>query len=246
MYYSHVSWDDVSHVEGDKVAWNRTTMRIKDVMTKNPITVESEALVLDAQKIMKENNIRRLLVVDKGKLVGIITKHDLLEASPSPATSLSVHELNYLLSKMKVKEIMKKNPITLTPDTPFEEALRIGQEQKVGSFPVVENGKLVGITTESDIVRFLTRALGLKEEGSRITVEGLGGKLNDLERIIQIINQHQTIILSMISLPRPEKKDWMIVLRLKTNEPDPIVRDFKKAGFNVTYASWFRCEEGRA
>lgn len=221
-------------------------MRIKDVMTKNPITVESEALVLDAQKIMKENNIRRLLVVDKGKLVGIITKHDLLEASPSPATSLSVHELNYLLSKMKVKEIMKKNPITLTPDTPFEEALRIGQEQKVGSFPVVENGKLVGITTESDIVRFLTRALGLKEEGSRITVEGLGGKLNDLERIIQIINQHQTIILSMISLPRPEKKDWMIVLRLKTNDPDPIVRDFKKAGFNVTYASWFRCEEGRA
>lgn len=220
-------------------------MRIRDMMTKNPMTVDSETLVLDAQKIMKENNIRRLPVVDKGKLVGMITKHDLLEASPSPATSLSIHELNYLLSKMKVKEIMKKNPVTLTPDTPFEEALRIGQEKKIGSFPIVDKGKVVGIATESDIVRFLTRALGIREEGSRITIEGLGGKLTDLEKIISIANQHQIIILSMISLPRPEKKDWMIVLRLKTSDPDPIVRDFKKAGFNVTYASWFRCETGQ-
>jgi acetoin utilization protein AcuB len=215
-------------------------------MTKNPITVDSETLVLDAHKIMKENNIRRLPVVDKGKLLGIVTRHDLLEASPSPATSLSVHELNYLLSKMKVKEIMKKNPLTLTPDTPFEEALKIGQDKKIGSFPVVENGKLVGIATESDIVRFLTRALGLRDEGSRITIEGLGGKLNNLEKIISIVNQHQTIILSMISLPRPEKKDWMIVLRLKTTDPEPIVKDFKKAGFNVTYSAWFRCETGQA
>lgn len=219
-------------------------MRIRDLMTKNPITVESDTLVLDAQKIMSQNNIRRLPVVDKGKLKGIITKHDLLEASPSPATSLSVHELNYLLSKMKVKEIMKKDPITLTSDTPFEEALRIGQEKKVGSFPVVENGKLVGIATESDIVRFLTRVLGIREEGSRITIEGLGGKLGDLEKIIQIVDQHQTVILSMMTLPRPEKKDWMIVLRLKTTTLDPIVKDFKKAGFNVTYASWFRCDSG--
>ena len=221
-------------------------MRIRDVMTKNPITVDSETLVLDAQKIMKENNIRRLPVVDKGNLVGIVTQHDLLQASPSPATSLSIHELNYLLAKMKVKEVMKKNPFTLTPDTPFEEALRIGQDKKIGSFPVMDKGKLIGIITESDIVRFLTRALGLREEGSRVTIEGLGGRLGDLEKIIGIANQHQTIILSMISLPRPEKRDWMIVLRLKTTEPDPIVRDFKKAGFNVTYSAWFRCETGTA
>ncbi len=178
-------------------------MRIRDMMTRNPITVDSKTMVLDAQKIMQENNIRRLPVVEKGKLVGIITKHDLLEASPSPATSLSIHELNYLLSKMVVKDIMKKNPLTLTPDTPFEEALKIGQEKKIGSFPVMENGKLVGIATESDIVRFLTRALGIKEEGSRVTIEGLGGKWGDLQKIISIADQRQTVILSMISLERP-------------------------------------------
>jgi len=221
-------------------------MRIRDVMTKNPIMVDSETLVLEAQKIMRENNIRRLPVVDKGKLVGIVTQHDLLLAAPSPATSLSIHELNYLLAKMKVKEIMKKDPVTVSPDTPFEEALRIGQEKKVGSFPVVDKGKLIGIATESDLVRFLTRALGIKEEGSRITIEGLGGKLVDLEKVISVVNQHNTIILSMITLPRPEKRDWMIVLRLKTSDPDPIVRDFRKAGFNVTYSAWFRCETGSA
>lgn len=219
-------------------------MRIKDMMTKNPITVDSKALVLDAQKIMRENKIRRLPVVDKGKLVWIITQHDLLMASPSPATSLSVHELHYLLSKMKVSEIMKKNPFTITPDTPFEEALKIGQDKKIGSFPVLEKEKLVGIVTESDIVRVLMRSLGIREEGSRITIEGLGNKLGDLEKIIQIVDQHQTVILSMMSFPRPEKKDWMIVLRLKTTDPDPIVKDFKKAGFKVTYAAWFRCETG--
>ncbi len=178
--------------------------------------------------------------------MGIVTHHDLLQASPSPATSLSIYELNYLLAKMKVKEVMTKNPVTLTPDTPFEEALRIGQEKKIGSFPVVENGKLVGITTESDIVRLLNRALGIREEGSRITIEGLGGKLGDLQKMISIVDQHGTIILSMFTLPRPEKNDWMIVLRVKTKNPDPIVKDFKKAGFNVTYASWFRCEMDRS
>ncbi len=219
-------------------------MRVRDLMTKNPITVDSETLVMDARKIMEENNIRRLPVVDKGKLVGIVTMHDILMASPSPATSLSIYELNYLLAKMKVKEIMKKNPITVSPDTTFEEALRIGQEKKIGSFPVMENGKLVGIATESDIVRFVTRILGLKEEGSRITIEGLGAKLGDLKKIISIVEDHQTIILSLVTLPRPEKKDWMIVLRLKTSNPEPIVLDFKKAGFNVAHVVWYKVETG--
>ncbi len=86
-------------------------MRVRDMMTRDPITVQPETLVMDARKIMKENNIRRLPVVEKGKLVGIVTKYDLLEASPSSATSLSVYELNYLLAKLKVKEIMTKAPV---------------------------------------------------------------------------------------------------------------------------------------
>jgi acetoin utilization protein AcuB len=213
-------------------------MRIRDVMTKNPLTVEPETLVLEAQKIMKENHVRRLPVVEKGKVVGIVTKHDLLEASPSPATSLSVYELNYLLARMRVKDIMKKNPVTVSPDTPFEEALRIGQEKKVGSFPVVdEKGRLVGITTESDIVRVMTRVLGLREEGSRITIEGLGKELGELQKIISIVDEHRTVLLSLMTLPRPEKGDWMLLVRVLSKDPGPVVKDLKKAGFKVTYVS---------
>jgi acetoin utilization protein AcuB len=211
-------------------------MRVKEMMTKNPVTIEPDTLVLDARRIMKEKNIHRLPVVEKGKLIGIVTKHDLLDAAPSPATPVSVHDLNYLLSKMKVKEIMKKNPVTVTPNTPFEDALRVGQEKKIGSFPVVENGKLVGITTESDIVRYLIHALGIHEEGSRITIVGLGEKLGELEKIISITNQNKTMILSMIVLPRRKKGDWMIELRLNTKNPKKIIERFKKEGFNVTWA----------
>jgi len=128
---------------------------------------------------------------------------------------------------------MKKNPISLPPDTPFEEALRLGQERKIGSFPVVDKGKLVGIATESDIVRVLIHAFGIREEGSRITIENL--KEEDFKKITEIANQHDTIILSMISWFREEKNDWMVVLRLKTKETEPIVKDLKRDGLKVTY-----------
>jgi len=213
-------------------------MRIRDVMTKNPVTVDSETLILDALRIMKENSIRRLPVVESGRLVGIITQKDLNEAAPAPTTRTSAYEFHYFLSKMKVKEVMKKDPVTVSSDTPFEEALKLGKKNNISSFPVVDDGKLVGITTESDIVRFLTRVLGLEEEGTRITIEGLGGKLGgDLQRIISIVENNRTVLLSMLSLPRPDKNDWMIVLRLKTKRPDPVVNDFKKAGFDVTYVA---------
>ena len=213
-------------------------MRIRDVMTKNPITVDSETLILDALKIMKENNIRRLPVVESGRLVGIVTQKDLNEAAPAPTSRTSAYEFQYFLSKMKVKEVIKRDPVTLRSDTPFEEALKIGKKNNISSFPVLDDGKLVGITTESDIVRFLTRVLGLEEEGTRITIEGLGGKLGgELQRIISIADKNRTVLLSMLSLPRPEKNDWMIVLRLKTKKPDPVVNDFKMAGFDVTYVA---------
>jgi acetoin utilization protein AcuB len=208
-------------------------MRIKDVMTEDPITIEADTLVIDAQKVMKERNIRRLCVLKKGKLVGMVTNHDLLKASPSPATSLSVWEINYLWGKMKVSDVMTKDPVTVSSDTAFEDALALGQAKKIGSFPVVDNGRLVGIATESDIVRLVSRVLGFKEAVSRITIDGLEMKLGILSQIISVVDRHQVPILSMMSLPRPEKRDVMIVLRLKTTKPGGIVADLKKMGLSV-------------
>jgi len=210
-------------------------MRIRDIMTKNPLTVDSETPIFEAKGIMKENNIRRLPVVDKGKLVGIITERMILEASPSPATSLSIHEVHYLISKMKVKDIMVRNPITISPDTTFKDVLLLGQEKRIGSFPVVDKGKLVGITTESDLVRFITRIWGAKEKASTLIIEGVNQRFGLFKEVVSIIDRHEVPILSIMTYIPPDRVDCNLIIRVGTKEVDSLMRDLKKAKFKVIY-----------
>jgi len=210
-------------------------MRIGDIMTKNPITVDSETSIIDAKSIMKENNIRRLPVVDKGKLVGIATERMILEASPSPATSLSIYEIHHLISKMKVKDIMVKNPITISPDTTFGAALLLGQEKRIGAFPVLEKGKLVGIATESDLVRFITSIWGAKENASTIIIEGVNQRFGLFREVVSIVDKHEVPILSIMTYIVPGRVDCCLIIRVKTKEVDSIVRDLKKAKFKVVH-----------
>jgi len=209
-------------------------MRIRDIMSTNVVAVDEKTSIHDARRIMEAHKIRRLPVMKKDKLVGLVTKHMLLEASPSPATSLSIHELQYLLAKMTVKDIMVKKPYTISPDMPPEEALQLGQEMGYGAFPVVEDGRLVGMVTESDIVRLMTRVLGVREKGKRIDIKG-SKNFGDMKRIMEILDEHKIILLSMMTLPPDhEDDDWLVVLRLKSEDAEPIARELKSSGFNVT------------
>jgi acetoin utilization protein AcuB len=210
-------------------------MRIRDIMTKKPLTVDSETPLFEAKRIMKENNIRRLPVVDKGKLVGMATERMILEASPSPATSLSIHELHYLIAKMKVKDIMVKNPITISPDATFEETLLLGQEKGIGGFPVMEKGRLVGIATQSDLVRFIASIWGAKEKASTIIIEGVSQRFGLFKEIISIIDRHEVPILSIMTYIAPERVDCDLIIRVRTKEVDSLVKDLKKAKFKVIY-----------
>jgi len=214
-------------------------MRIRDIMTKEPITVEPKTALPDAHRIMRQKNIRKLPVLKGEELVGIVTYDMILEASPSPATSLSIQELHYLLAEMQVEEIMDKNPVTLTPDTPFEKALALGQNHRIRGFPVVEKGKLVGIATHGDILQLLTKTLGLQEEGVRITIEGLGGRLGELKDIIAIFDRHQAAVMSIMTLPKEERKDWLVAIRLNARDGSAIVDDLRKAGLQVKYSDEF-------
>ncbi len=209
-------------------------MRIRDLMSTNVVTITEDTSIDDARKIMDAHKIRRLPVMKKDKLVGLVTKHMLLEAAPSPATSLSIHELHYLLAKMTVKEIMVKKPYTISPDMAPEEALQVGQEMGYGAFPVMEDSRLVGMVTESDIVRLMTRVLGVREKGSRIDIK-TSRDFGDMKRIMEILDKHKTVLLSMMTLP-PEHEDepYMIALRLKSEDIEPIVKELKTSGFNVT------------
>ncbi len=128
---------------------------VKDWMTPDPVTIDPHTTLPEANRLMRECNIRRLPVIEKGKLVGIVTLGDIREASPSNATALSIYELNYLLARLTVGEMMTKDPFTISPDTSIEAAARLMLDHKIGSLPVVSDGRLIGIITESDIFRLL-------------------------------------------------------------------------------------------
>lgn len=129
---------------------------VKDWMIKKVITVDVRTTLPDAHKLMLTNNIRRLPVMDHGRLAGIVTRSDIREASPSDATSLSVWELHYLLSKLEVGGIMTRDPITISPSGTIKDAAKLMYTHKIGGLPVVdESGQLKGIITESDIFRIL-------------------------------------------------------------------------------------------
>jgi acetoin utilization protein AcuB len=146
-------------------------MLVGDRMSRPVITVHPELSIQEALFRMRRENVRRFPVVDKrGQLVGIISEMDLLEASPSDVSSLSVHELNYLLHKITVDEIMTKNVITVDEDTTVEEAARIMVDKKIGGLPVLSKGEVVGIITETDLFKIFFELLGSHERGVRISV----------------------------------------------------------------------------
>ena len=133
-------------------------MLVRDLMTAKPITVDPETPMLDARQRMLEERIRHLVVVDESRAVGIVTDRDVRLNLPSPATSLSVWEINYLLVGVTVGGVMTTSVIVVNPDRPIAEAARIMMDHKIGALPVVENGHLVGIVTESDFVRALAES----------------------------------------------------------------------------------------
>jgi acetoin utilization protein AcuB len=146
-------------------------MLIKERMTHNPITIREETSLDDALRIMRENKVRRLPILDKkGKLVGIVSEKDLLYASPSPATTLSVWEIHGLLARITVKELMTKNVVTVCEDCPIEEAARVMVDNKIGGLPVVRGDQLVGIITETDLFKVFLELLGARRQGTRFTL----------------------------------------------------------------------------
>jgi CBS domain-containing protein len=119
-------------------------------MSERLITITPETTCPEAQRLMLENKIRRLPVLQSGKLVGIVTLGDIREAKPSDATTLSIYELNYLMDKLTAKDFMTPNPITIAPDATLGEAARLMVDHRVGGLPVIDHGKLIGIITETD------------------------------------------------------------------------------------------------
>lgn len=174
-------------------------MIISRVMTKNPIFVHPELSVNDARALMDKERISRLPVLDKHqKLVGIVTKKDMLKAGPSPATSLDMYEISYLLSKLKIEKIMEKKVITVQENEVVEEAARIMADHDISCLPVMKGELLVGIITGTDLFRVFVNAFGARHPGVRITLS-LPERPGQLAKLAGAIAEKGGNIVSFVS-----------------------------------------------
>ncbi len=211
-------------------------MRVRDFMKTNVITVPSSTSIYDALKIMKENNIKRLPIVDNGKLVGIVSRKGLKEATPSKATTLSIYELNYLLSKMTVKDVMHKKVITVSPDTSFEQAAFIMHKYQIGGLPVLEKGKLVGYISSNDLFNVMVQMNGLDKPVTRFTIEIDDDKTDTAIVDIATLMKEKNIeirLLSVMDLPQYLHKKHLIVRTELIENIDEIKKLINDKGYNV-------------
>ena len=209
-------------------------MNIRDIMTTNVITIPSSTSIADAKRIMEAHRIRRLPVVDKGKLVGIVTDRGLESVSPSKATSLTVWELSYLLDKTPVKDIMERDVITASPDMSAEEAVALAQSHRVGTLVVIEDDRVVGIVTTNDVFyKIVNPVLGLGQPGTRIEIAG-GGEGKALEEIISTANRLGLEITTVHIEQLPETKEKDVCVHVNTEDASRLIKELKGKGYKVS------------
>jgi acetoin utilization protein AcuB len=203
-------------------------------MTRNVVTVAKDASVLHVRNLLREKDINQVPVVDGKKVIGVITDGDIRENSASPASTLSVHELNYLLSEMKAGDIMTRNPVTVSPETPVEEAAKILNEKGIGCLPVVSNDELVGIITTSDMLNVLLEVMGVGTPSSRIELS-IPGDMGEICNIAGIVKGLGLSIISMVStLNQNDPATRLSVLRVNTDDIRELCKAMRSAGYKVT------------
>jgi acetoin utilization protein AcuB len=174
-------------------------MLIRDWMAKDVLTVDENTSLMRATRTMTENTIRRLPVVSHGKLIGIVTDRDVKDASPSKTTSLDVHELYYLLSEMKIKEVMTPSPVTLDGNDSLEKAAVVMLEKRISGLPVVNaDGELEGLISETDVLRGFIHSTGIKD-GAIQFVFDLADKPGSVTEVVKVMRSHHARIISVLT-----------------------------------------------
>ncbi len=213
-------------------------MLVGEKMTKNPVTVSQNASVDEALDIMRRTRVRRLPVMDKkGRMVGIVSELDLLKVSPSPATTLSIYEIPYLLSKIKMKDIMTRDVITVTEDTPLEEAARIMADHKIGGLPVLRGSELVGIITETDLFKIFLELFAARQEGVRLSLIVPGVK-GTFARIAGRIAELGGNIMAMGTMMAGTPDRYQVMLKVVDVPEDTLVAAMRELGMEVLDARY--------
>ncbi len=212
-------------------------MLVRNWMSKNVITVDVNDSMAHASKLIKENHIRGLPVMKNGKLVGVVTDRDLKKASASNATTLDIHELLYLITKIKIKEIMTKDPITIPVDYTVEEAAEVLLDNKLSGAPVVNReGKLVGIITQADIFRVLVSLTGVREKGLQFGFL-LEDRPGSIKEVADIIRKHDCRVVSILSSAGEHATHRHVYIRARDCDRERLeqLKEELKAKANLLY-----------
>ncbi|MEG6522950.1 CBS and ACT domain-containing protein [Desulfotomaculum sp. 1211_IL3151] len=206
-------------------------MFVKDCMTTSPITISKNTPILEALEKMKKLKIRQLPITDKGRLVGLVTERELLTVTPSPATTLSIFEMNYLLTKMVVGEVMVKDPITVHPEATVEEAALIMRNNKIGSMLVMADDELVGIITQTDIFDAFIDFFCIRKAGTRLVLQ-IHDRVGAIAELTEIIKDMNINIRGLV-IHRKANDVVHMVVRVSTIEPEPLVKELESRGIPV-------------
>ncbi|MFC1999515.1 CBS and ACT domain-containing protein [Chloroflexota bacterium] len=208
-------------------------MLIREVMTTNVVSIPSDTSLAEARRILDFHKFRRIPVVDRTKLVGLVSRDGLDKAGPSRLTTFSIHELTHLLSKITVKEVMTTDLLTVSPDATVEEAVALAQDRQVGSALVVEDGVLVGISTTNDFFyKIVNPMLGIGKPGSRISIHSCGSA-SEVARVLATIDGLGVVVDSLFTVPHPETGVHDLTLHLETGDPTVAVEELRKQGWEV-------------
>jgi acetoin utilization protein AcuB len=207
-------------------------MLVRDRMSVPAITMDVRGSIAEAHSLMRHYSIRRVPVMQKGALVGIVTWTDLMHALPSPASTLGAWEVPGLLLRASVKEIMTATPITIGPDRPIEEAAMIMRREKIGGLPVVQDGALVGIITESDIFDAFVDLTGVRQGGARLVVDLTGHPAAEAA-VAGIIERAGATLASLVIYTQDNRR--LAILRADGRDPLPLAEALGAEGFPVLH-----------
>jgi acetoin utilization protein AcuB len=208
-------------------------MLVCERMSCNPVTITPDVPITEALRLMRDRQVRRLPVLDQeGNLIGIVSEKDLLYASPSPATSLSIYEMHYLLSQLRIQELMTKEVITVTPDTLLEEAARIMVDHKIGGLPVMEGRKLLGIITQTDIFEVLLEQFGARQKGLRVSLE-IPERKGEMARITTAIAQLGGDILALGTFLGDDPTTALVTIKVEDVSAEALASAMRDLGLQI-------------
>lgn len=208
-------------------------MIVRNWMRPSPTTIEGGMLLAEAYRIFSDHSVRAIPVVEDGALRGLLTRAHCLRAAENVARTQDNHEFDYFTNKLKVKDIMVRSPATIEAADTMEYCLRVGQEDGKSQFPVLENGKVVGIITATEIFSMAAQLIGAWDHSSGVTLQVVTDNPVDMNRIAIIVDEGGARLQSIYPLRKEGEKHRRIVVRFKTDNLDAMVRIFENEGFAV-------------